>query len=68
MLLWYEDMKADLPTTVQRIADFMGIELDDSLFEIVVQQSSREFMLAHKHQFVEHIMRAIGEKRGITSA
>jgi hypothetical protein len=41
----------------------MGIELDDSLLDIVVQQSSREFMLAHKHQFDGHTFHEIGEKR-----
>lgn len=63
LLLCYEDMKADLPGTVQRIAHFMGIDLDDSLLNIVARQSSRDFMLAHKHQFDEHIMREIGDKR-----
>lgn len=56
-------MKADLPGTVQRIAHFIGINLDDTLLDIVLRQSSREFMLAHKHQFDEHILRKIGEKR-----
>ena len=51
LLLCFEDMKADLPATVRKIAHFMGIELDDALLEIVVRQSSRDFMIAHKHQF-----------------
>jgi hypothetical protein len=63
LLLCYEDMKADLPGTVQKIAGFMGIELDDCLLDIVVRQSSREFMLAHRHQFDEHHMHKIGAKR-----
>jgi hypothetical protein len=63
LLLCYEDMKADLPGTVQKIASFMGIELDDCLLDIVVRQSSREFMLAHRHQFDEHHMHKIGGKR-----
>ena len=54
LLLCYEDMKADLPGTVRKIARFMGITLDDELLDIVVRQSSREFMLAHKHHFDEH--------------
>lgn len=53
LLLCYEDMSADLPGTVQRIARFMGISLDDELLDTVLRQSSREFMLAHKHQFDE---------------
>jgi len=56
-------MKADLPGTVRLIAKFMGIELDDDLLEIVVRQSSRDFMLAHKDQFDEKHSRRIGGKR-----
>lgn len=63
LLLCYEDMKADLPGTVQKIARFMGITLDDALLDIVVRQSSRDFMLAHGHQFDERHMREIGGKR-----
>lgn len=63
LLLCYENMKADLAGTVRKIAHFMGIELDESLLDVVVQQSSREFMLAHRHQFDECHMREIGGKR-----
>jgi hypothetical protein len=63
LLLCYEDMKADLPGTVQKVARLMGIELDDSLLDIVVRNSSREFMLAHKQQFDEHHIHRIGGKR-----
>ena len=63
LLLCYEDMKDDLPGTVKKIACFMGIELDDSLLNVVVRQSSREFMLAHKQRFDEHHMRKIGGNR-----
>ena len=58
LLLCYEDMKADLLGTVHKVATFMGIDLDDELFEIVVRQSTREFMLQHKRQFDFHQMRA----------
>jgi hypothetical protein len=63
LLLCYEDMKADLSDTVQKVARFMGIELDDSLLDIVIRQSSREFMLAHEHQFDERHINEIGGKR-----
>ncbi len=47
----------------------MDITLDDELLDIVVRQSSREFMLAHKHQFDEKYMREITMKRaGLPSA
>lgn len=63
LLLCYENMKANLPGTVRLIAKFMGIELDDDLLEIVVRQSSRDFMIAHKDQFDEKHSRRIGGKR-----
>lgn len=63
LLLCYEDMLADPSRTIQKIARFMEIELDDALLDIVLRQSSREFMLAHKHQFDEHHLQDIGGKR-----
>ena len=63
LLLCYEDMLADLPDTVRKIAAFMRIKLDDELFNIVVRQSSREFMLTHKQQFDEKYLREFGEQR-----
>jgi hypothetical protein len=63
LLLCYENMKTDLQGTVKLIANFMGIDLDDDLLEIVVRQSSRDFMLAHKDQFAEKHSMEIGGKR-----
>ena len=63
LLLCYEDMKADLPATVRRIARFMGIPLDDELLDIVIRQSSRAFMLAHREQFDASHLREIGGNR-----
>lgn len=51
LLICYEDMKDDLGGTIQTIADFMDIELDDELKSIVLEQSSRKFMLDHKDKF-----------------
>ena len=66
LLLCYEDMKADLPGTVQKIARFMDITLDNELLEIVVRQSSREFMLAHSHQFdARHVAQSGGKRAGL---
>lgn len=63
LLLCYEEMLADLPGTVQKVANFIGIQLDKRLLDIVVRQSSRNFMLAHREKFGEHIIRAAAEKR-----
>lgn len=61
LLLCFEDMKEDLPGTVNLIANHMGIDLDDELHEIVVRQASRNFMLAHRNQFDDHLLRARSE-------
>ncbi len=61
LALCYENMKADLPKTVERVAEFTGIPLDDELKEIVIRQSDIKFMQAHEDQFEDHIIRT---KRG----
>ncbi len=55
LLLCYEDMRHDLASTVERIAKFLNIELDEELMEIVMLQSSQNFMLDHKDQFNENV-------------
>jgi hypothetical protein len=55
--LCYEDMKEDLPSTVKRVAEFMEIELDDELKNIVVNQSDFKFMNEHNYKFDDHIVR-----------
>ena len=66
LMLCYEDMKADLPSTVRRIARFINCELDEDLLEIVVKQSSIEFMRAHGTKFDDHLVReARNASRGL---
>ena len=55
----------DLPGTVQTIARFLDIELDEALLEIVVRQSSFDFMLAHKDKFDDFLMREYFVRRGM---
>jgi len=62
LLLSYEEMVADLPGTVRSIAALMGIAPTDDLLDIVVRQSSRDFMLAHAHQFDERGLRRLAEQ------
>jgi aryl sulfotransferase len=62
LMLSYESMKADLAGAVRAIAGFVGIELDDALFDIVMRQSSLEFMLAHKDRFDDRLMRERSER------
>jgi hypothetical protein len=49
-------MLADPSRAIQTVAAFAGIELDDELFGIVANQSSLDFMLAHQHQFDDHLV------------
>jgi hypothetical protein len=62
LLLAYEEMKADLPGAVRRVADFVGIPLDDALLEIVVRQASLEFMTEHKDKFDDLLDRQRSER------
>lgn len=55
--LCYENMKADLLGTVERVAAFIDIRLDEELREIVLRQSDIKFMQEHKDQFEDHIIR-----------
>ena len=55
--LCYEDMKADLPRTIEAVANFIGIPLDDELRQIVLRQSDIRFMQEHKEQFEERLLR-----------
>lgn len=64
LLLSFEWMKGNLAETVRRVADFNGIALDDALFELVVQQSSFDFMVAHKDRFDDKLLRQRSEKIG----
>ncbi|HET7376992.1 MAG TPA: sulfotransferase domain-containing protein [Anaerolineae bacterium] len=57
LALSYENMKQDLPGTIERVAEFMGIDLDDELRDIVVRQSDIKFMSEHNRQFDDHIVR-----------
>lgn len=55
--LCYENMKADLARTIERVAAFIEVPLDDELKEIVLRQSDIKFMQQHKEQFEDHIIR-----------
>jgi hypothetical protein len=55
--LCFENMKADLPGTIEKVAEFIGIPLDQELREIVLRQSDIKFMQEHKEQFEDHILR-----------
>ncbi len=62
LMLSYERMNLDFEASVRKIARFVGIELDDELFDIVCRQSSMAFMLAHKDRFDDRLMRELSER------
>jgi len=62
LLLSYEEMKTDFRSTVQTIAAFLDIELDEELEQIVLHQSSLDFMLVHKDKFDDLLMRQRSEQ------
>jgi hypothetical protein len=46
IMLRYEDIKLDQATALQSIGDFIGLEIDDSLIEAVIEFTSKENMAA----------------------
>ena len=66
LLLCYENMKADLPGTIRTISQFLNIELDQALLALVVEQTSLEYMLAHKAKFTETMVETAMAKIGFT--
>ncbi|HET9910184.1 MAG TPA: sulfotransferase domain-containing protein [Anaerolineales bacterium] len=55
--LAYENMKSNLTRTIEQVAAFMDIPLDEELREIVLRQSDIKFMQEHKEQFEDHLIR-----------
>jgi hypothetical protein len=55
--LCYENIKTDLARTIERVAAFIDIFLDEELKEIVLNQSDIKFMQEHKAQFEDHLIR-----------
>lgn len=62
LFMAFEHMKSDLSATVERIAEFIGIPLDDELRAITEEHSSLAFMLRHKNRFDDRLMRELSER------
>ena len=62
LLVAFEHMKRDLSGTIERIADFTDIKLDDELKEITEEHASLKFMLQHQNKFDDLLMRKMSEK------
>ena len=63
LFLVYEHMLKDPTRTIQRVADFIGIPLDDELLELTLHNSSIDFMLKHVDRFDDAMVRNLSEER-----
>ena len=61
MLLTFEAMKQDPIALVKKVADFCDIGLDDDLLAHTLEKTSLPFMLRHKNQFDDLLMREKSE-------
>ena len=57
LMFCFEDIKKDPAAAIRRVAAFMGLEPNETLERLVLEQSSIEFMRAHKHQFDDNLLR-----------
>lgn len=62
LLMAFEHMKTDLSGAIERIAEFIDIELDDELREITERHSSIGFMQEHRNRFDDRLMRELSER------
>ena len=62
LFLAYELMQRNSSETVQRIAEFIGIDLDEDLLALTLEHSSLPFMLTHKDRFDDALMRKKSEE------
>ncbi len=62
LYLVFEHMKEDLEGTIEKIAAFIDVELDDELRAIALEHCSLPFMQQHKDRFDDALMRARSEE------
>jgi hypothetical protein len=63
LFLSYEHMILEMDTSIQRIAEFIDVPLDEQLLEITLKHASLPFMLQHKDRFDDAMVRALSEER-----
>jgi Sulfotransferase domain len=64
LLFSYRKIVDDPATHIRRLADFAEIPLDAALLELTLERTSRSWMLAHKQQFDDALMREMSETKG----
>jgi aryl sulfotransferase len=52
MLLHYADLKADMAGGIRRIADFLGIPIDEERWPVILEHCSFDYMKAHAERSV----------------
>lgn len=57
LLLCYEHLQETFASKLQKVADFIGVDLDVELADTVQQQSSLDFMREHGTHFDDHFLR-----------
>ncbi|MGV0036591.1 MAG: sulfotransferase domain-containing protein [Candidatus Azotimanducaceae bacterium WSBS_2022_MAG_OTU7] len=62
LFLAYELMHKDIKGTIERIAEFIGVTLDDELLVLTLTHSSLPFMLEHKDRFDDAMLRKRSEE------
>eukprot|EP00051_Salpingoeca_urceolata_P014480 m.184496 g.184496 ORF g.184496 m.184496 type:complete len:127 (-) comp18099_c0_seq3:44-424(-) len=55
MIVFFEDMKADLAAVVERVADFMGLDTSAERLSVATKHASFAFMKEHQLQFNESL-------------
>ncbi|HCO60236.1 MAG TPA: sulfotransferase [Porticoccaceae bacterium] len=63
LFLAYEHMVQAPEQTIIRVADFIGVPLNDRLLQTALQHTSLTFMLEHKDRFDDAMMRQLSERR-----
>jgi aryl sulfotransferase len=54
----YEELAKDESAYLPRIAEFLGVQLDGSLRQMVLDMSSKDFMLEHADQFDDNYIKS----------
>ncbi|MEM1249623.1 MAG: sulfotransferase domain-containing protein [Acidobacteriota bacterium] len=62
LVLAFELMKEHPERHVRRVSDFIGVEADDDLIALGVENSSLSFMLRHEDKFDDLLMRRMSEE------
>lgn len=63
LLLSYEHMIAEPDAAIRRVAEFCGLPTDAERLALAREQSSIDFMLAHKDRYDDAILRRVSETR-----